>query len=40
MEDIKKMAYPVLRHRIILSFKAEREGKTPDDVITDLLGRI
>lgn len=37
MKDIEEMAYPVLRHRIILSFKAEREGKTPDDVITELL---
>lgn len=36
-EDIKVMAYPILRHRIILSFKAEREGKTADDVITQLL---
>ncbi|MBI4739034.1 MoxR family ATPase [Candidatus Woesearchaeota archaeon] len=36
-EDIKAMAYPVLRHRIILSFKAERDGKTTDDVITQLL---
>jgi MoxR-like ATPase len=40
MEDVKKMAYPVLRHRIILSFKAEREGKTPDDVITMLLEKL
>ena len=40
MEDVKKMAYPVLRHRIILSFKAEREGKTPDDVVTMLLEKL
>ena len=40
MEDIKKMAYPVLRHRIILSFKAEREGRTPDDAVTQLLQKI
>jgi MoxR-like ATPase len=40
MEDIKKMSYPVLRHRIILSFKAEREGRTPDDAITALLEKI
>jgi MoxR-like ATPase len=36
-KDIDDMAYPVLRHRIVLSFKAEREGKTPDDVIKELL---
>ncbi|MBW2972533.1 MoxR family ATPase [Candidatus Woesearchaeota archaeon] len=40
MEDIKKMSYPVLRHRIILSFKAEREGRTPDDAITQLLEKL
>ena len=37
LKDIEEMAFPVLRHRIVLSFKAEREGKTPDDVIRDLL---
>ncbi len=32
-EDIVKMAFPVLRHRIVLSFEAERNNITPDDVI-------
>lgn len=36
-KDVEAMAYPVLRHRIILNFKAEREGKTADDVIKILL---
>jgi len=36
-EDIEALAAPVLRHRIILDFRAEREGKTPDDVVADLL---
>lgn len=36
-KDIEAMAYPVLRHRIILNFKAEREGKKTDDVIKILL---
>jgi MoxR-like ATPase len=35
--DIVQMAYPVLRHRIILNFEAERQGKTTDDVIKDLI---
>ncbi len=38
-EDIVKMAYPVLRHRIILNFDAERKGMTTDDVITELLSK-
>ncbi|MBN2142418.1 MoxR family ATPase [Candidatus Woesearchaeota archaeon] len=36
-KDIEEMAFPVLRHRLILSFKAERDGKTADDVIRELL---
>jgi MoxR-like ATPase len=36
-EDIDALAAPVLRHRIILDFRAEREGQTPDDVIQSLL---
>ena len=39
-EDIKVMAYPVLRHRIILNFEAERKGLTHDDVIKELLGKV
>jgi MoxR-like ATPase len=35
--DIQAMAPPVLRHRIIVDFKAERDGITPDDVVADLL---
>ncbi|NJL44185.1 MAG: MoxR family ATPase [Nitrosarchaeum sp.] len=37
VKDIEDMAYPVLRHRIILNFKAERDGKSTDDVIKELL---
>ena len=36
-KDIEDMAFPVLRHRLILNFKAEREGKTTDDVIREIL---
>lgn len=36
-KDVEDMAYPVLRHRLILNFKAERDGKTPDDVIREIL---
>jgi len=37
LKDVEDVAYPVLRHRIVLSFKAEREGKTPDMVIKELM---
>lgn len=33
------MAYPVLRHRVILNFEAERKGMNTDDAITQLLDR-
>lgn len=36
-EDIHAVIYDVLRHRIILSFEAQAEGVTTDEVITALL---
>ncbi len=40
MEDIHAMAYPVLRHRILMNFKAEAENVTSDDVAKELLKEI
>ncbi|MDW7732959.1 MAG: AAA family ATPase, partial [Methanolobus sp.] len=39
-EDIEAMAYPVLRHRIILTFESERKGITTDQVIRNILEKI
>ncbi len=36
-EDIHSVVYEVLRHRIILSFEAQAEGVTTDEVISSLL---
>ena len=36
-DDIKALAAPVLRHRLLLSFAAEADGKNADDVIAALL---
>ncbi len=36
-EDIEHVAYPVLRHRILLNFKAEAEGIQPDEITRQLL---
>lgn len=36
-EDIDYMALPVLRHRIILNFEAERKGMTTDDAVKEIL---
>ncbi len=37
LEDVKKVAFPVLRHRIIVNFRAEAEGITSDQVTQNLL---
>jgi MoxR-like ATPase len=39
-EDVEAMAPPVLRHRILLDFRAERQGLTTDDVIGQLLSEV
>ena len=36
IDDVKKVAIPVLRHRIILNFNAEAEGIKIDDVLNEL----
>ncbi|TKJ17863.1 AAA family ATPase [Candidatus Woesearchaeota archaeon B3_Woes] len=39
-EDVNIMAYPVLRHRIILNFEAERKGLSPDNAIKHILDHV
>jgi MoxR-like ATPase len=39
-EDIRELAVPILRHRVILTPEREMEGATADDVITQLLQKI
>lgn len=39
-EDIRVMAIPILRHRIILNFEAERQGLSTDDVIVTMLKKL
>ncbi len=36
-DDIRALAGPALRHRVVLSFEAESADVTPDDVIEELL---
>jgi len=36
-EDIRALAHPVLRHRIITNFHAQSEGITTDDIVDRLL---
>jgi len=37
IDDVKAIAYPVLRHRIVRNYKAEAEGITVEAIIKDLL---
>ena len=37
IEDVKAIAHPILRHRLIKNYKAEAEGITIDNIITELL---
>jgi MoxR-like ATPase len=39
-EDVRALAAPVMRHRLLLSFAAEAEQKTADDVIAGLLDSV
>lgn len=39
-EDIKTVALPVLRHRIIVNFRAEAEGISSDEVTTNIIDEI
>lgn len=39
-DDVKKIAPSTLRHRILLTYEAEAEGVSSDDIISDILGGI
>jgi len=39
-DDVQRMAYDVLRHRLLLTFEAEAEGITTDHFIARLLGAV
>ena len=39
-EDIRAMAHPVLRHRVLMNFRAESEGITTDSIIDELLSAV
>lgn len=39
-EDVQAMAFPVLRHRLLLSYQAQAEGITSNRVIAELLAQV
>jgi MoxR-like ATPase len=40
LDDIRRVAYPVLRHRVLTNFAAQAEGVTAEGVIADLLEHV
>src|SRR5689334_4244643 len=39
-EDIRALAHPVLRHRVLTNFRAESEGITTDSIVDELLNAV
>ncbi len=39
-DDIRSLAHPVMRHRVLVNFRAESEGVSTDSIIDELLGRV
>jgi len=39
-DDVKAVALPVLRHRVVLRSEAQIDGITPDEIITDIIRRL
>ena len=39
-EDVKAIAYHVLRHRLILTYEAEAEEITAEEVIKEILNQV
>jgi MoxR-like ATPase len=40
LEDIRALMLPALRHRIILNFEAQADGRTTDDLLEEIAGKI
>ena len=39
-DDVKRLYAPAMRHRIVLGPAAEIEGRTPDEVLDNILNQI
>ncbi|MGE3511893.1 MAG: AAA family ATPase [Vicinamibacterales bacterium] len=39
-DDVRAVAHPVLRHRVLVNFRAQSEGITTDSIIDELLQRV
>jgi MoxR-like ATPase len=39
-DDVRRVALPAMRHRLILNYEAEAKGVTADRVVAELLAAI
>jgi MoxR-like ATPase len=39
-QDVKSIGMDVLRHRVIVSYEAEAEGKTSEEIIQQIFDRV
>ena len=39
-EDVRELALPVLRHRVLCNYFAESDNMTVDDVLTEMLDKV
>jgi MoxR-like ATPase len=39
-EDVRALALPVLRHRVITNFRADAEGVTAEKLIGEILAKV
>ena len=40
VQDVRRVAYPALRHRMILNFEAQAEGIPPDSILDKVLAQV
>jgi MoxR-like ATPase len=40
IEDVRHLAPPVLRHRVLLNFDAEADGVAPEQVLEQLIAEV
>jgi MoxR-like ATPase len=40
LDDIRQVAYPSLRHRLIMNYEAQAEGVMPDAIVGEILGKV
>jgi len=39
-DDVRAVAHPVLRHRVLTNFRAEADGLSPDEIVSQILSEI